>query len=100
MPPQPPQRNGRAEQRLKVFRLGLADAGGAPFKVHLLDVSASGARLHTGTAPDRGIHVTLTCSSVSASGTVRWVDASRFGVRFDKPLVPSELATILGKGTA
>jgi hypothetical protein len=96
----PPLRDGRAEPRLKVFKLGVADAGGAPFKVHLLDVSASGARLHTGMAPDRGIQVTLTCSSISATGTVRWVDASRFGVRFDKPLVPSELATILAKGSS
>ncbi|MBA2920521.1 hypothetical protein GON01_02305 [Sphingomonas sp. MAH-20] len=88
-------RDGRAEPRLKVFRLGRARADGVPFKVHILDVSKLGARLHASQAPDLGIRITLDCASVSASGTVRWVDARRFGIRFDKPLVQSELATIV-----
>jgi hypothetical protein len=91
------EHEGRTEPRLKVFKLGLAKAGGVQFKVHLLDVSARGARLHAGQVPDRGIRITLDCSSVSASGTVRWVDARRFGIRFDKPLVPHEIATILAQ---
>jgi hypothetical protein len=80
---------------LKVFKLGRAQADGASFKVHLLDVSQRGARLHASEAPDRGIHLELTCASVSTSGTVRWVDARRFGIRFDAALAPSELASIL-----
>lgn len=96
MVPQRPELDGRGEPRLKVFKLGQAQADGDPFRVHLLDVSERGARLHANQAPDRGIRITLTCASVSASGTVRWVDASRFGIRFDKPLVPAELATIVG----
>ena len=88
-------RNGRAEPRLKVFRLGQARADGLPFRVHVLDVSKLGARLHASQAPGPGIRITLDCASVSASGTVRWVDARRFGIRFDKPLVQSELATIV-----
>jgi hypothetical protein len=94
----PPQNlDGRTEPRLKVFKLGRAQAGGVQFKVHLIDVSARGARLHADEAPDRGIRIELTCSSVCASGMVRWVDARRFGIRFDMPLMPSELETILAR---
>jgi len=92
---QQPRADGRAEPRLKVFKLGRAETAGLDFKVHLLDISRLGARLHASQAPDRGHRIRLTCSSVSTSGTVRWVDARRFGIRFDKPLVPAELATIV-----
>jgi hypothetical protein len=92
---QPP--NLRAEPRLKVYKLGRAQAGGMQFKVHLLDVSASGARLHAGRTPDQGMRITLDCSPVSATGTVRWVHASRFGIRFDTPLVPADLSAMLAK---
>ena len=80
----------RTEPRLKVFKLGRAQADGASFKVHLLDVSQRGARLHASEAPDRGIHLELTCASVSTSGTVRWV-----GIALDAALASIELAPIL-----
>ena len=92
---QPKSADNRREPRLKVFRLGRAQASGMDFKVHLLDVSARGARLHAGEALGTGVRMTLDCSSVSTTGEVRWVDASRFGIRFDVPLVPSELDAIV-----
>jgi hypothetical protein len=98
MASQRPDRDGRAEPRLKVFKLGQAQTDGVAFKVHLLDVSEHGARLHASAAPARGIRITLTCASVRTSGMVRWVNARRFGIRFDKPLVESELATIVAAG--
>lgn len=88
----------RSEPRLKVFRIGRAQAGGTEFKVHLLDISAQGARLHAGQALGPGIRMTLTCSAVRTTGEVRWVDASRAGIRFDVPLIASELDTIVAAG--
>ena len=90
--------DSRSEARLKVFRLGRGQANGLEFKVHLLDVSARGARLYAGHAFSTGLRMTLACSTVTASGEVRWVDASRFGIRFDVPLVPSELDAIVEAG--
>jgi hypothetical protein len=88
--------DSRSEPRMKVFRIGCAKAGGVQFKVHLLDVSPRGARLHGGQLPGPGARMTLACSTITTTAEVRWVDASRFGVRFDVPLIPAELEVIAG----
>jgi hypothetical protein len=86
----------RSQPRLKVFRLACAQAGGVQFKIHLLDISERGARIHAGEVPGRAVRITLACASVITKGEVRWVDASRFGLKFDEPLLPLDLDAIVG----
>ena len=52
-------------------------------EVHLLNISHSGAKLDAERAPTRGETVTLVHGELKVSGTVAWVEETRFGVAFD-----------------
>lgn len=86
----------RREGRLKVFRIGEAVSMAQSFRVHILDISANGARLYATAAPELGARLTLRCVTASALGEVRWVAANRFGLRFDRPLEPEQLSRLVG----
>ena len=85
----------RAEARQKVFRQGDALLGNSQIRVHLLDVSAYGTRLHSQLPLASGQQVTIDCRTVRIQGVVRWTNAQLAGVRFDAPLAGSELSTIV-----
>lgn len=54
--------------------------------VHLLNISALGAKLDSDQTPTPDERVTLICGGLRVTGTVAWIDDHRFGVSFDKPI--------------
>ena len=61
--------------------------------VHLLNISAAGAKLDTETPPARGERVTLVHDDLRVSGVVAWVEEHRFGLAFDAPIDQRFLVT-------
>ena len=54
--------------------------------VHLLNISALGAKLDCEQTPTPDERVTLICGGLRVAGMVAWIDEHRFGVSFDKPI--------------
>ncbi len=59
--------------------------------VHLLNISALGAKLDCEQVPTHDERVTLICGGLRVSGSVAWIDQNRFGVSFDKPIDARQL---------
>lgn len=83
----------RVARRLKTFKPAELRQAGAATRIHILDVSASGARAH-GAAPVKGAFVTLDCGSLSRAAIVAWAKGSRFGLAFVQQLSDEELVAI------
>ena len=97
--------DGKAEQRcskrLKVFQPARLAGPDAEARIHLLDVSATGALAHAAeTAPAAGAALYLECSGIRAAVTVRWSRGQRFGLHFDVPLDPDQLRRITKAGAS
>jgi hypothetical protein len=54
--------------------------------VHLLDVSAGGAKLNCPTSLAVGTAVMLDCGTLDRAAVVRWQDGNIMGVKFDREL--------------
>ncbi|USI72157.1 PilZ domain-containing protein [Sphingomonas morindae] len=61
-------------------------------RVHLLNISQTGAKLDCDQVPVPGEPVTLRCGTLAVPGRAAWVDGNRFGVAFDKPIDSGEIA--------
>lgn len=73
----------RGAKRTKVFLLGtIAPAELEGSRAHVLDISASGARVHAEQEQVVGTELTLTVEEIEARGNVEWVDGKRFGMSF------------------
>ena len=90
----------RASRRLKVFQPATLDGPTGSARIHLLDVSASGARGHMADPPSEGERVVLECEGVSLQAVVRWRDGNRFGLSFDEPLTDVQLVHVARAGSA
>ena len=95
MTAQTPTDRARVHPRLKVFRPAEVHAHGRSLRVHLLDVSRGGARLHTTEALSPGATVVLICMHTRRVAQVAWTQGCRCGIRFGIPLAAEELAAIL-----
>ena len=85
----------RGAVRSKVFRLaGLLTARGTE-RAHVLDVSATGARLHCAAALAAGDEVAIETAGVTVRGRVMWIADGRIGLRFHRRLSEGELAQLL-----
>jgi hypothetical protein len=90
----------RGAARHKLFEpLGLRHAGQS-MRVHMLDLSVSGALLHAEHPPRIGAGVIIEFQGLAATAHVMWVRAKRFGVRFDMPLPDTALRAMLDGGGA
>ena len=89
----------RASRRLKVFQPATLDGPIGSARIHLLDVSASGARGHMANPPSEGDRVVLACEGLSLQAVVRWRTGSRFGLAFDAPLSEAQLILFTRTGT-
>ena len=82
--------------RHKIFeptQLHLADG---VVRAHLINVSLSGALVHSATPPRRGETVRVEICGTPVAGQVRWVEGSRFGLAFAQPIDPAMLGQLLG----
>ena len=82
------QREGckRLARRHKVFEPATMKSASGKYRVHLLDVSATGALMHLNDPPALGSMVTILLGSAPTAATVVWRRGTRFGVTFAKLL--------------
>ncbi|WP_162806742.1 PilZ domain-containing protein [Sphingosinicella terrae] len=85
----------RRSRRLKVFQPAALAGPAGTIRIHLLDVSATGALAYAATAPPAvGDALQLECAGIVAAATVRWCKGNRFGLHFDAPLDAEALRRI------
>lgn len=72
----------RRARRLKIFQPGEMRVGLARTRVHLLDVSATGALLHCASPPAVGALVEIRCADLTLIARVARQAGTRLGVHF------------------
>ena len=90
----------RGQPRLKVFLPIELYAGTTPLRAHLLDLSASGALVHSVAAPAPGSPVRLMIGGLVRTARVVWQDGVRFGIAFAVPLREIEVERMLAPAPA
>lgn len=95
-----PRRSGRTEdaraaRRLKVFLPTEVVIDDAAIRAHILDISANGSLLHTGTEPESGSDVVLRLNGNALSAKIVWVGAGRLGLQFSTELSVDQIESII-----
>ena len=92
-----PTSKQRAATRAKIFQPGEMHTIAGAQRVHLLDLSSSGALVYTaGDAPAAGSVVRLSAAGESLGpARVKWVSGKRFGVAFPTPLSAERIDQLL-----
>ena len=85
----------RAEPRHKLFEPTTMQCGAQRLRVHLLDVSATGALVHHAAPPPIGALVLIDCCGARRSARVMRAEGSRFGVQFTIPLTGGQIASLV-----
>lgn len=85
----------RAFPRDKIFQPATLVAGVQSARVHMLDVSRGGAKIHIARAPDVGAPVLLAWAGQRRTAQVAWSAGNRCGLRFNVPLNPCQIAALL-----
>ena len=70
-------------------------AGRGLVRVHLLDLSCTGALVYAENAPPAGTIVRLACPVSLGAARVVWSRGKRFGVAFAAPLRPDALDALI-----
>jgi hypothetical protein len=89
-------RSLRGQPRRKIFQPVDMQAAGQAVRAHLLDLSASGALVHSTTPPAPGTPLRLTIGGAVRTARVVWRDGVRFGIAFALPLDAADVARVLG----
>ena len=96
MPVPQPQPNGRHAPRTKIFQPAQMVRGeGGTSRVHLLNISATGALVYGEQVPGVGEDVRLVCGIPLGAARVEGTDGRRFGLAFAAPLVPAEIEALV-----
>ncbi|MBV9843317.1 MAG: PilZ domain-containing protein [Sphingomonadaceae bacterium] len=85
----------RIARRYKVFEATRMTCGAAESRVHIINLSLTGALVHATHPPEPGAHVTIDLAEMGVAARVVWIVGERFGVAFDKPLDENALARIV-----
>jgi hypothetical protein len=86
----------RAEVALPAF----LQADGERHSVHLLDVSAGGAKLNCAMRIATGAAVVLDCGTLARSAIVRWQNGDLLGLCFDSELGAREVSALINRSSA
>jgi hypothetical protein len=89
-----PARAARAH-RHKVFLPVVLNQAGSTTRVHLLDISRTGARANVPHLPPVGDRVRIVWNDIIITGRIAWVRDTRIGIRFDLLLSDSQIETIV-----
>ena len=68
----------------------LYSAGRSVTPVRVRNISTTGALIEAAVLPPPGTHVRLGRASLSASGTLVWVENAKAGMRFDEPVAVAD----------
>lgn len=82
----------RKARRAKVFVPAELVVADVPVRAHLLDISASGSRVHSRVAPRTGDAARLHLDGDTHEAQVVWSDAGRSGLKFKTELTPEQIA--------
>ena len=85
----------RARPRLKLFEPTVMRDGAHEAKIHLLDLSATGALAHAAIPPRASARVLVTLGTENRTATVIWVEGHRFGIAFTVPLTDHQVAATI-----
>ncbi|SRR5258706_9049574 len=90
----------RSATRLKIFQPAEMEQSAAQDRVHLLNLSTTGALIYGEAAPPIGATVTLTCGLPLGEARVAWAGGRCFGVAFATPLANEQVDALLGAQNA
>lgn len=90
----------RLYPRVEVALPAFLQANGERHSVHLLDVSAGGAKLNCPVSLASGTAVTLECGTLSRSAVTRWQNGEQLGLCFDRELDARDVAALIDRSTA
>lgn len=85
----------RTAKRLKVFEPAVLHHAGTTARIHLLDFSYTGARLHGAAPLQPGAIVHITCRTLLITARIAWVRGPKYGVTFLTPLRSSDIAALI-----
>ena len=90
-----PYEDRRLHPRVEVALPAFLQAGETRHAVHLLDLSAGGAKLKCAAALATGTAVTLDCGTLCRTAVVRWQTGGALGLCFDSELDPREISALI-----
>ena len=87
----------RGSARRKLFQPGEICSSTGPQRVHLLDLSQTGALAYADAPPPAGSIVRLACPASLGAARVVWVKGKRFGLAFAASITAAQLDAILAE---
>lgn len=90
----------RAFPRVPVAMPAFLQVDGKRHAVHLLDLSAGGAKLKCPAEVPSGTAVVLDCGTLCRSAVVRWQTGGVLGMCFDSELDVREISALFARATA
>lgn len=85
----------RGKPRIKLFEPTELRTGLGAARAHLLNLSATGALVHTATPPPPGTTVHLRVGDTTRAARVVWAQGSRIGTAFRVPLADREVDALV-----
>ena len=95
-----PDADRRVYPRVPVALPAFLQANGKRHAVHLLDLSAGGAKLNCPASLVAGTAVILDCGTIDRSAVVRWQNAGVVGLCFDSELDEREVSALTERSKA
>jgi hypothetical protein len=95
-----PYEDRRAYPRVPVAMPAFLQANGDRHAVHVLDLSAGGAKLNCSASLPSGTAVVLDCGTLGRSAVVRWQTGGVLGLCFDSELDAREVTALIARSTA
>ena len=87
----------RIAHRHKVFLPVRMTSASGDSRVHLINVSLTGALAHQAAPPSRGTPVGIDVEGRTVAGRVVWVDGQRFGIAFAERLTDRTLRQLFAE---
>jgi hypothetical protein len=95
-----PYSDRRAYPRVPVAIPAFLQGNGERYSVHLLDLSAGGAKLNCSAILPSGTAVVLDCGTLGRSAVVRWQTGDILGLCFDSELDAREVTALIARSIA
>jgi hypothetical protein len=95
-----PYEDRRAFPRVPVAMPAFLQANGDRHAVHVLDLSAGGAKLRCSAILPTGTAVVLDCGTLGRSAVVRWQTGGELGLCFDSELDAREVTALIARSIA
>ena len=95
-----PYEDRRAYPRVPVAMPAFLQANGERHAVHVLDLSAGGAKLKCPATITSGTAVVLDCGTIGRSAVVRWQTGGVLGLCFDSELDAREVTALIARSIA